>query len=42
LRCWRIKGYLHLVFYIEREGYVDVWRMLHGSRDITVWLQPGE
>lgn len=34
LRCWPIKGYPHLVFYIEREDYVDVWRVLHGSRDI--------
>ncbi len=42
LRCWQIKGYPHLVFYIEREDYVDVWRVLHGSRDIPVWLQPAE
>ena len=42
LRCWQIKGYPHLVFYIEREDYVDVWRVLHGSRDIPVWLQPSE
>jgi toxin ParE1/3/4 len=42
LRCWQIKGYPHLVFYIEREGYLDVWRVLHGSRDIPVWLQPAE
>lgn len=38
LRCWQIRGYPHLVFYIEREDYVDVWRVLHGSRDIPVWL----
>ena len=42
LRCWQIKGYPHLVFYIEREDYVDVWRVLHGSRDIPVWLHPAE
>jgi toxin ParE1/3/4 len=42
LRCWRLKGYPHLVFYIEREVYVVVWRILHGSGDIPVWLQPGE
>ena len=34
---WQIKGYPHLVFYIERDDYVDVWRELHGSRDIRVW-----
>lgn len=42
LRCWQIKGYPHLVFYIEREDFIDVWRVLHGSRDIPVWLQPAE
>jgi toxin ParE1/3/4 len=42
LRCWRLKGYPHLVFYIERQDYVDIWRILPGSRDIPVWLQPGE
>jgi toxin ParE1/3/4 len=42
LRCWQIKGYPHLVFYVEREDHVDVWRILHGSRDIPVWLLPDE
>jgi toxin ParE1/3/4 len=42
LRFRQIKGYPHLVFYIEREDYVDVWRVLHGSRDVPVWLQPAE
>jgi toxin ParE1/3/4 len=42
LRCGQLKGYPHLVFYIERKDYVDVWRVLHGSRDIPVWLQPAE
>ena len=42
LRCWQIKGYPHRVFYIERKGYVDIWRVLHGSSDIPVWLRPAE
>jgi toxin ParE1/3/4 len=42
LRCWQGKGYPHLVFYIEREDAVDVWRVLHGSRDIPPWLLPAE
>ena len=42
LRCWPLKGYPHLVFYIEQENHVDVWRVLHGSRDIPVWLQPAD
>jgi toxin ParE1/3/4 len=39
LRCWQVKGYPHLVFYVEREEHVDVWRVLHGSRDIPAWMQ---
>ncbi len=42
LRCWQLKGCPHLVFYLEREDYTDVWRVLHGSRDIPVWLLPAE
>ena len=42
LRFWQIKGYPHLVFYMECEYYIDVWRVLHARRDIPVWLQPAE
>jgi len=31
----------HWVFYIERPGYIDVLRVLHGSRDIPVALVKG-
>lgn len=39
LRSWPLHDYPHLVFYLEREDHVDVWRILHGQRDIPVWLQ---
>lgn len=39
LRCWQVKGYPHLVFYVERDDHIDVWRVLHGSRDIPAWMQ---
>ena len=29
----------YLVFYVEREDHVDVWRVLHAHRDIPVWMQ---
>ena len=31
--------YPHLVFYIERPQHIDVWRVLHGQRDIPAWMQ---
>jgi toxin ParE1/3/4 len=39
LRCWPLTRYPHLVFYIERAACIDVWRVLHGQRDIPAWLQ---
>ena len=29
----------YLVFYVERETEVDVWRVLHAARDIPAWMQ---
>lgn len=42
LRCWQLKGYPHLLFYVEGDDHLDVWRVLHGSRDIPLWLQAAE
>jgi toxin ParE1/3/4 len=39
LRCWPLKRYPHLVFYLERSDYIDVWRVLHGQRDIPTWMR---
>lgn len=38
LRSWPLTRYPHLVFYMERDGHIDVWRVLHGQRDIAAWL----
>ena len=38
LRFWPLKHYPHLVFYVERPDHIDVWRVLHGKRDIPVWM----
>jgi toxin ParE1/3/4 len=42
LRHWPPKGYPHLVFYVERDDHIDVWRVLHGQRDIPAWMQESE
>jgi toxin ParE1/3/4 len=39
LRFWPLKRYPHLVFYLERSDHIDVWRVLHGKRDIPAWMQ---
>ncbi|MBL8420214.1 MAG: type II toxin-antitoxin system RelE/ParE family toxin [Dechloromonas sp.] len=38
LRSWPPKRFPHLVFCIERDDHVDVWRRLHGQRDIPAWM----
>ncbi len=39
LRFWQLKRYPYLVFYVDRADHVDVWRVLHGERDISGWLR---
>ncbi|NWB98345.1 type II toxin-antitoxin system RelE/ParE family toxin [Pseudomonas gingeri] len=38
LLYWPLSRYPHLVFYVERKDHIDVWRVLHGMRDIPAWL----
>ena len=42
LRSWRVKRYPYLVFYMERQDHIDVWRVLHAQRDIPGWMQEPE
>ena len=39
LRAWALSPYPYLVFYVERPDHIDVWRVLHGQRDIPAWMQ---
>ena len=39
LRVWQLARYPHLVFYMERPDHIDVWRVLHGQRDIPAWMK---
>jgi toxin ParE1/3/4 len=38
LRAWRVKRYPYLVFYLERDDHIDVWRVLHAQQDIPAWM----
>ena len=38
LRFWPLTRFPYLIFYLEREDHIDVWRVLHGKRDIPAWL----
>lgn len=39
LRCRPLQRFPYLVFYLEREDHIDVWRLLHATTDIPAWLQ---
>jgi len=39
LRFWSLGHYPYLVFYVEREEHIDVWRVLHEQRDIPAWMK---
>ncbi len=39
LRHRALKRYPYLVFYVERDDHIDVWRVLHARRDIPTWMQ---
>lgn len=38
LRFWPLGRYPYLVFYVERDDHIDVWRVLHAQRDIPAWM----
>jgi toxin ParE1/3/4 len=39
LRTWPLTGHPYLIFYVEQDAHIDVWRLLHMSRDIPQELQ---
>lgn len=39
VRFWQLKKFPFIIFYIETEHQIDVWRVMHGNMDITAELQ---
>jgi toxin ParE1/3/4 len=38
LRAWRCGTHPQLIFYVAHRHRIEVWRVLHGARDIPAWL----
>lgn len=38
LRSRKLRKFPYLVFYLERDDHIDVWRVLHAQRDIPSWM----
>ena len=39
LRFRPVERFPYLVFHVEREAELDVWRVLHGAREIPAWMR---
>lgn len=37
LRSWPLRRYPHLIFYLDRDDHVEIWRVINGMRDIPGW-----
>lgn len=42
LRSRPVPRFPYLVFFVEHEEYIEVWRVLHARSDIPAWLGDGE
>jgi len=42
LRSWSVKQSAYLIFYVDDAGQIDIWRVLHGRRDISALLGDGD
>ena len=39
LRSWPLRKFPYLIFYVDLEQYVEVWRVLHSHADIPKWIR---
>ncbi len=39
LRSWPVKKFPHILFYVDRDAQIEVWRVLHAKRDVPESLQ---
>ena len=38
--CFRtVVKFPYLIFHVEKEAEIDVWRVLHGARDVAAWMR---
>ena len=41
LRSWTLARYPFVIFYVEHEAHLEVWRVLNARTDIPSWLEDG-
>jgi toxin ParE1/3/4 len=39
LRAWPVPKFAHIVFYVDADDVIDVWRILHSRHDLPATLR---
>jgi toxin ParE1/3/4 len=39
LRSWPLRRYPYLIFFIEQEDCIEIWRVLHAERDLPAHMR---
>lgn len=39
LRSWPLRRVPYLLFYVDADEHVDVWRIIHARRDVPAWFR---
>jgi len=42
LRTRLLRRFPYLMFYLERDDHIDLWRVLHAKRDLPAWIQEAD
>ncbi|WP_051278408.1 type II toxin-antitoxin system RelE/ParE family toxin [Solimonas flava] len=42
LRFRKLEKFPYLLFYVEHETRIEIWRILHAQRDIPAWMTPSD
>lgn len=42
MRFWPVGVFPYLIFYIEHDTHLDIWRVLQAQRDVPAWMGEGE
>lgn len=37
-RTWAVHGFPYVIIYVEADGDLEIWRLLHGQRDLPALL----
>ncbi|CEE71419.1 hypothetical protein GUF72_10655 [Xanthomonas citri pv. citri] len=42
VRVWPLDGFPYLLFYVERDASIVIWRVLQMQRDLPAWMSEAQ